>query len=460
MTKYKLGDTSKVSRLYSMFSKSVIGALSLSLLACETTSSALDDVIPAAGLLATKSDTQTSEGFDLKVQEFYQRNRIYDTIARSLSEQSPLASKASLEGQKLLGEGYNQNRLPQVSPTSSVDDDGDLIGRLIVEQVIFDNGRFKAGKKLLTADESRAFSDYLIEANEDIATGIDVYLRAVRLQRLLSASEKLALKYDDLHKIAIDRVSGGVGKRSESSLFEIRKLQTHAQSASVRAELQSAKTQLQTLTGKDSFSFVPQRFNFGPSREALAQDIFETAPAILRVKADVESRLAELEQAKANRLPALSFRGSLGAGTGLGLGADDQVNDARLGLSVSQPLYWGKNLNTEAILKNIEAEELRVKRAKRDAKVEMAALDQQINALDGQLPNQQTLIDLAEKRADNFKTDFRAGAATMVEAISLLETLKTLQTQYIDMEHERLSAELQFARILGVLGPVVPAQLP
>jgi len=449
MTKYKLGDTSKVSRLYSMFSKSVIGALSLSLLACETTSSALDDVIPAAGLLATKSDTQTSEGFDLKVQEFYQRNRIYDTIARSLSEQSPLASKASLEGQKLLGEGYNQNRLPQVSPTSSVDDDGDLIGRLIVEQVIFDNGRFKAGKKLLTADESRAFSDYLIEANEDIATGIDVYLRAVRLQRLLSASEKLALKYDDLHKIAIDRVSGGVGKRSESSLFEIRKLQTHAQSASVRAELQSAKTQLQTLTGKDSFSFVPQRFNFGPSREALAQDIFETAPAILRVKADVESRLAELEQAKANRLPALSFRGSLGAGTGLGLGADDQ-----------QPLYWGKNLNTEAILKNIEAEELRVKRAKRDAKVEMAALDQQINALDGQLPNQQTLIDLAEKRADNFKTDFRAGAATMVEAISLLETLKTLQTQYIDMEHERLSAELQFARILGVLGPVVPAQLP
>jgi len=103
MTKYKLGDTSKVSRLYSMFSKSVIGALSLSLLACETTSSALDDVIPAAGLLATKSDTQTSEGFDLKVQEFYQRNRIYDTIARSLSEQSPLASKASLEGQKLLG---------------------------------------------------------------------------------------------------------------------------------------------------------------------------------------------------------------------------------------------------------------------------------------------------------------------------------------------------------------------
>jgi len=90
----------------------------------------------------------------------------------------------------------------------------------------------------------------------------------------------------------------------------------------------------------------------------------------------------------------------------------------------------------------------------------MAALDQQINALDGQLPNQQTLIDLAEKRADNFKTDFRAGAATMVEAISLLETLKTLQTQYIDMEHERLSAELQFARILGVLGPVVPAPLP
>jgi len=417
-------------------------------------------MVPLAGFISPDNEQSTETVYAEKVQSFYTNNKTYETIAKTLSEQSPLASAASLEGQKLLGKAYNQNRLPQVSPTASIEDDGDVIGRFIIDQVIFDNGRFKAGKKLLSADESRALSDYLIEANDDIATGIEIYLRTVRLQSLLSASEKLTVKYDDLHKIALDRVSGGVGKRSESSLFEIRKLQTRAQSATIKSELKTAQTQLLTLTGKDNFPLASRRFNFVPSREALAKEIFDTTPTIMRVKADVDARVAELEQAKADRLPALSFRGSLGAGTGLGLGADDQVNDARLGLSVSQPLYWGKNLNTEAILKNIEAEELRVKRAKRDAKVEMAALDQQINALDGQLPNQQTLIDLAEKRADNFKTDFRAGAATMVEAISLLETLKTLQTQYIDMEHERLSAELQFARILGVLGPVVPAPLP
>jgi len=449
-----------VTKGRALLCNSAICIMSLTLQACETTSTTIEDMVPLAGFISPDNEQSTETVYAEKVQSFYTNNKTYETIAKTLSEQSPLASAASLEGQKLLGQAYNQNRLPQVSPTASIEDDGDVIGRFIIDQVIFDNGRFKAGKKLLSADESRALSDYLIEANDDIATGIEIYLRTVRLQRLLSASEKLTVKYDDLHKIALDRVSGGVGKRSESSLFEIRKLQTRAQSATIKSELKTAQTQLLTLTGKDNFPLASRRFIFVPSREALAKEIFDTTPTIMRVKADVDARVAELEQAKADRLPALSFRGSLGAGTGLGLGADDQVNDARLGLSVSQPLYWGKNLNTEAILKNIEAEELRVKRAKRDAKVEMAALDQQINALDGQLPNQQTLIDLAEKRADNFKTDFRAGAATMVEAISLLETLKTLQTQYIDMEHERLSAELQFARILGVLGPVVPAPLP
>jgi len=449
-----------VTKGRALLCNSAICIMSLTLQACETTSTTIEDMVPLAGFISPDNEQSTETVYAEKVQSFYTNNKTYETIAKTLSEQSPLASAASLEGQKLLGKAYNQNRLPQVSPTASIEDDGDVIGRFIIDQVIFDNGRFKAGKKLLSADESRALSDYLIEANDDIATGIEIYLRTVRLQSLLSASEKLTVKYDDLHKIALDRVSGGVGKRSESSLFEIRKLQTRAQSATIRSELKTAQTQLLTLTGKDNFPLASRRFIFVPSREALAKEIFDTTPTIMRVKADVDARVAELEQAKADRLPALSFRGSLGAGTGLGLGADDQVNDARLGLSVSQPLYWGKNLNTEAILKNIEAEELRVKRAKRDAKVEMAALDQQINALDGQLPNQQTLIDLAEKRADNFKTDFRAGAATMVEAISLLETLKTLQTQYIDMEHERLSAELQFARILGVLGPVVPAPLP
>jgi|GEM_PF-3579949 len=441
----------------SISSAFILGLTSLSLLACKTIPNPIEDVIPLASLTSPDVETKTDEYYTEKVQSFYNNNKAYEAIARAIITQTPSASAASLEGQKLLGRAYNQNRLPQVSPTASVEDDGDVIGRLIIEQVIFDNGRFKAGKKLFTADEARVFGDYLIETNEDIAQGINVYLRAVRLQSLLSASEKLAVKYDDLHKIALDRVSGGVGKRSESSLFEIRKLQTHAQSDTIRAELKTTRAELQALTGNDNFVLTPRRFNFGGSREALAQEIFETTPTILRTQADVDARIAELEQAKADRLPSLSFRGSLGAGTGLGLGADDQVNDARLGLSVSQPLYWGKNLNTEAILKNIEAEELRVKRVKRDAKVEMASHDQQIKALETQLPNQQTLVNLAEKRAENFKTDFRAGAATMVEAISLLETLKTLQTQYIDMEHDRLNNELQFARILGILGPMPPS---
>jgi len=283
-------------------------------------------MVPLAGFISPDNEQSTETVYAEKVQSFYTNNKTYETIAKTLSEQSPLASAASLEGQKLLGKAYNQNRLPQVSPTASIEDDGDVIGRFIIDQVIFDNGRFKAGKKLLSADESRALSDYLIEANDDIATGIEIYLRTVRLQSLLSASEKLTVKYDDLHKIALDRVSGGVGKRSESSLFEIRKLQTRAQSATIRSELKTAQTQLLTLTGKDNFPLASRRFNFVPSREALAKEIFDTTPTIMRVKADVDARVAELEQAKADRLPALSFRGSLGAGTGLGLGADDQVN--------------------------------------------------------------------------------------------------------------------------------------
>ncbi|OIQ38050.1 MAG: transporter, partial [Roseobacter sp. MedPE-SW] len=69
---------------------------------------------------------------------------VYKEVAEAAVAASARASEAELISAKLRAEAESKNWLPSIGPSVSLTDLGDLVAGMLIEQVLFDNGRRKA----------------------------------------------------------------------------------------------------------------------------------------------------------------------------------------------------------------------------------------------------------------------------------------------------------------------------
>ena len=376
---------------------------------------------------------------------FYTQNEIYRQIAEGVARHGALASEYGLLATRYNHELFRRSVLPQITPVSSVDDEGNLIFRLQIEQVIFDSGRFKAGNRILDAEQAVAFADFAIEYNERIGTAIGAYFRQYMHASLAETSEEYLARYTSFQEMARRRLEGGVGSQSELGLFELKQSEAKADALSDMAEAEAAKRELESLIGHP-IDTPPPLMDFGDLNESMP-------PVVARAIAERSIAAGEYSAERAESLPRLSVRGSVGTGTSQGLGFDDRINSYAADFQLSKPLTWGSDYGLKAAGAAVDSAAAAVEQARRDADLQLQVLDIRITNLMEQLRISDSLLQQAETRVDDFERQFLGGAVGIVEAVGIVDTYRRIARSQIESRFNLLSAQQEKVQFLGLLGP-------
>jgi len=375
---------------------------------------------------------------------FFASNSKYYEIAFAVADRGVLSSRIELQGRRYESEAFRRTLLPQITPSVTTNQNGDILGRVLIEQIVFDSGRFRAGKKVLSAQKAAAFAEHVIQFNERVSNAVDAYLRSHRSDELSSISHSLAARYEKMLRKAQQRLSGGVGRKSELSLFDIKRLENVNEAASDRAVADAAMLELETLTGQ-RFEQQPTRFEF------LENDRMPPVMALAIAEKKIAGARFRVEQA--DRLPEISLLGSVGAGTSFGGGFDDQANTLSAGVRLNQPLTWGKDYGLKSSKAQFRASQARVREQERDITAELKRLQLQAQSFQIQLVQSEALLKATQQRANEFEQQFLGGAVSIVEAVSILDAYKRAARMNIEMKYALMDAERQVAQIQGLFGP-------
>jgi adhesin transport system outer membrane protein len=108
----------------------------------------------------------------LERRSLLEEGSIYREVGEAAISASARASEAELISAKLRAEAKAKNWLPTIGPSVSLTDLGDLVAGILVEQILFDNGRRKAEREFAAADVEVAAVNLSIDMNTRVQTAV------------------------------------------------------------------------------------------------------------------------------------------------------------------------------------------------------------------------------------------------------------------------------------------------
>lgn len=164
-----------------------------------------------------------------------------------------------------------------------------------------------------------------------------------------------------------------------------------------------------------------------------------TPLAVLSAQADRDKTDAEARIARSGFLPGLGLEASARTGQG--------------GLTASVPN--GIGIGTGAALKAAEATkaaaEERILKARQDAAREEAGLLREIEALERQVVEAQSLAGQAKSTLDLFQRQYEGGQRQVMEVVGIYETYADATARALRLKYDHARAEIALARLRGVL---------
>ncbi|MEP1198885.1 TolC family protein [Tateyamaria sp.] len=385
----------------------------------------------------TKND-QTLNSESVVIQGLLSRTSVlptgsaYDRVAADVLAANARAAETELRAARLRAEAASKNWLPTIGPNISLNSLGDIVSQIVVEQVIFDNGRKKGERAFAKADVEVAAVALAEDTNDRVATGLDLYLSAAEGRESSHVHRATLREMEHFEYIMSERVRGGVSDMSDlnvirQKLSEIR--------ASISASEEATATALAEL---NAMSIAPQNDVRGLKTLNISASAAEPL-AVTRAGAQKERDIAQARIERANQLPGINAEAAVGENSGGGI------------------TYGGANigLGTNARLKSIEAAgeaaDRRVAQANEDANRTLRKLEGQVAAKARQADEARGLTAQAKANLELFRAQYEAGQRPVMDIVSVYETFDARQSTEIALKFEALRLQIELARVQGVL---------
>jgi adhesin transport system outer membrane protein len=358
----------------------------------------------------------------------------YAQVAAPVLEAYSRPAEAELRSARLRAKAASKNWLPRIGPNISLTSLSDIVAQLVVEQVLFDNGRKKAERAFAKADVEAAAVTLAEDTNERVFTALTLYLQASK------ARERIALEHVTLKDmkrfewVMDERVKGGVSDRSDlnvlrQKLSEIRSTLAAQQEGEVTAlaELNAMSTRpLDDVAGLSDVAVV------GTEAKPLS---------VLQAEAEKEREIVSAKMERAGLLPGVTAGGTLGdGGTGIGVNV---TSDQLLGLGTVDSM---KALDVAR-----EAANRRVGQAEEDANRRLRRLETRLSALSRQVGEAGALAQQAKANLDLFQRQYDAGQRQVMDVVGVYETFAARQVAQLDLKYELAETRLKIAREQGLL---------
>ena len=222
-------------------------------------------------------------------------------LPRQPSPLLPARRRQSLISAKLRAEAASKNWFPTLGPSVSLTDLGDLVAGLLIEQVLFDNGRRKAEREFAAADVEVAAVSLSQDMNGRVETAVGLYAAALRGDEKAAYGDRALRRMQEFRRIVQGRVDGGVSDRADLNVVDSKISGIRTATATARDAATTARAELQAMTGQ-SFEQKPSHLSIGTPPE---QGQFLS---VLKAGAEAERTIAQA-QIGPRRAPAADFRG-------------------------------------------------------------------------------------------------------------------------------------------------------
>ena len=358
----------------------------------------------------------------------------YDQIGKAVLSSNLAPAEAELRAAKLRAEAQSKNWLPTIGPSLSLTSLGDFVASLVIEQVLFDNGRKKAEREFSVADVEVAAVLLSQDTNERVYDALDLYLSAEE-GRDIATQANIALK--DMEKfrwIMEQRVAGGVSDLSDLSILnhKISEIKSdrrlgEEKAATAMAELEAMGAEnSKALSGLSAVSVDPE----------ITRDL-----SVLKAHAEKDRDIARAKIERASNLPGLKA-------TATGIGGSSDIDAA---LQTTGIFDLGMGARLKAVDATKEAASRKVDLAHESADRRLSTLGKTYVAAKRATGEAENLTRQAKQNLDVFQSQYEAGQRQIMDVVGVYETYARQKRSQIGHKYDAARAQLKMARDMGLL---------
>lgn len=402
---------------------------------------------PLSMLGRTKSDTTPSQALDAQMKNGQQSTIIngllnrrsvlgdgaYAQVANAVLAANSRAAEADLRAAKLRAEARANNWLPTLGPSVSLSSLGTVVTSLVVDQVLFDNGRKKVERDYAAADVEVAAVTLAQDTNDRVLSALELYLSAQTATAKADVNAAALQKMERFEYVMSERVKGGVSSRVDLLVVQQKLNQMRSDMATDQEAAAAALSELGAM------SAAPLAGVTGLS--TLTDSNVDATPlAVLKAQAQSSRAIAEATAARAGFLPSLTAGGDISSGGGLGLS-----------LGAANGFGFGTGAALRAADAQKAAAAARVGQVREDTNRALRALEGELVSLQRKAAQSQTLADQAAANYEIYAQQQRAGQRAVPDVVGIFETKVRTERAAVSLKYDIARVMLKIAARKGTL---------
>ena len=356
----------------------------------------------------------------------------YATIAAATLASDARVAEAELRAARLRSAATDKNWMPSIGPAISLTSLGDMVANLVVEAVIFDNGKKKAERAMARAEVEVAAVSLVSDGNERVYQALDLYLTALEGGESQRLSREALLDMRRFRWIMNERVKGGVSDMSDLTILAQKIAEIESSMKDAQDKRNTALAELSAMTDRDL-----SELNEIGALDMSAGNIETLGVVAAKVQSKRDQAAADME--RAGNLPSIVASASGGS------------NDVVGGIRTEGLFDFGRKDRNQALDAEEEALARRVKEAEETSQRKIRSYEAKLTAAQRAYQEAVRLSKQAKSNLDLFQSQYEAGQRQVMDVVGVYETFARQQHTMNTQRFLAAKYEVLIAREYGVL---------
>lgn len=356
----------------------------------------------------------------------------YATIAAATLASDARVAEAELRAARLRSAATDKNWMPSIGPAISLTSLGDMVANLVVEAVIFDNGKKKAERAMARAEVEVAAVSLVSDGNERVYEALDLYLTALEGGESQRLNREALLDMRRFRWIMNERVKGGVSDMSDLTILAQKIAEIESSMKDAQDKRDTALAELSAMTDRDLSDLT------GIGALDMSAGNIETLGVVAaKVQSKRDQAAADME--RAGNLPSIVASASGG------------TNDVVGGIRTEGLFDFGRKDRNQALDAEEEALARRVKEAEETSQRKIRSYEAKLTAAKRAYQEAVRLSKQAKSNLDLFQSQYEAGQRQVMDVVGVYETFARQQHTMNTQRFLAAKYEVLIAREYGVL---------
>ena len=356
----------------------------------------------------------------------------YATIAAATLESDARVAEAELRAARLRSSATDKNWMPSIGPVISLTSLGDLVANLVVEAVIFDNGKKKAERALARAEVEVAAVSLVSDGNERVYQALELYLTAQEGSESARLSREALLDMRRFRWIMNERVKGGVSDMSDLTILAQKIAEIESSMKDAQDKRAAALAELNALTDRDMSGVS----GLGAIEASPAR--FETL-AVVNARAQIMRDKAVSDIERAANMPSIVASATGG------------TNSVTGGIQTKGFFDFGRNERNQALDATNEALERSIQETEESSLRKIRSYETKLTAAHRAYQEAIRLSKQAKSNLDVFQSQYEAGQRQVMDVVGVYETFARQQHTMNTQRFLAARYEVLIAREYGLL---------